>query len=198
MENVEQLRDIRSGFAQLPFAQWCKNRMSKHELSSSYNPQSNGHAEQAVKTVKGILKKTDTKQWSPPKPDPELVCTVRAAKLDKKLAQHANRGGMRRESKKKHHDRSAVELEQLEVGCQVVVQDPKTRAWSSKGTIIGERDNGRSYHIELAGGGRQMRNRRQIRPCKAGHMNKNGGTTGHTNKHYYKWSTTRQWQERSN
>ena len=83
VEDVEQLRDIRSGFAQLPFAQWCKNRMSKHELSSSYNPQSNGHAEQAVNTVKGILKKTDTKQWSPPKPDPELVRTVRAAKLDK-------------------------------------------------------------------------------------------------------------------
>ena len=89
---------------------------------------------------------------------------------------------MRRESKKKHHDRSAVELEQLEVGCQVVVQDPKTSAWSSKGTIIGKRDNGRPYHIELVGGGRQMRNRRQIRPCRVGHMNKNGVTTGHTNK----------------
>ena len=38
--------------------------------------------------------------------------------------------------------------------------------------IIGKRDNGRSYHIELAGGGRQMRNRRQIRPCRVGHMNK--------------------------
>ena len=65
------------------FEQWCKNRMSKHELSSSYNPQSNGDAEQAVNTVKGILKKTDTKQWSPTKPNPELVRTVRAAKLDK-------------------------------------------------------------------------------------------------------------------
>ena len=57
VEDVEQLRDIRSGFEQ-----WCKNMMSKHELSSSYNPQSNGHAEQAVKTVKGKLKKTGTKQ----------------------------------------------------------------------------------------------------------------------------------------
>ena len=74
------------------------------------------------------------------KDDPDLVCTVRAAKLDKKLAQHANRGGMRQESKKKHHDRSAVELEQLEVGCQVVVQDPKTNEWSSKGMIIGKRE----------------------------------------------------------
>ena len=85
---------------------------------------------------------------------------------------------MRRESKKKHHDRSAVELDQLEVGRQVVVQNPKTSAWSSKGIIIGKWDNGRSYHIELTGGGRQMRDRRQIRPCRVGHMNKNSGTTG--------------------
>ena len=89
---------------------------------------------------------------------------------------------MRRESKKKHHDRSAVELEELEVGWQVVVQDPKTSAWSRKGMIIGRQDNGRSYHIELASGGRQMRNRLQIRPCRVGHMNKDSGTTGHTNK----------------
>ena len=101
---------------------------------------------------------------------------------DEKLAQHVNRGGMRRESKKKHQDRSAIELEQLEVGCQVVVQDPKTSAWSSKGMIIGKRDNGRSYHIELAGGGRQMRNRRQIRPCTVGHMNKRCDITSHMNK----------------
>ena len=176
----------------------------KHELSSSYNPQSNGHAEQAVKTVKSLLKKTDTfdefkvalTEWrNTPRFDGlspaqwflgyrQRTATPAASRAynrvtDEKLAQHANRGGMRRKSKKKHHDRSAVELEQLKVGSQVVVQDPKTSAWSSKGVIIGKRDNGRSYHIELAGGGRQMRNRRQIRPCKVGHMNKNGGTDGH-------------------
>ena len=33
------------------FDGWCKMMAIKHELSSSYNPQSNGHAEQAVKTV---------------------------------------------------------------------------------------------------------------------------------------------------
>ena len=48
--------------------------------------------------------------------------------------------------------------------------------------IIGKRDNRRSYQIELAGGGRQMRNRCQIRPCRVGHMNKNRGTTDHMNK----------------
>ena len=140
----------------------------KHEPSCSYNPQSNGHAEQAVKTVKSLLKKTDTfdqfkvaltDRRNMPRFDGlfpaqwflgyrQRTATPVALRAynrvtDEKLAQNAKRGGIRRESKKKHHDRSAVELDQLEVGRQVVVQDPKTRAWSSKGTIIGKQDNGR-------------------------------------------------------
>ena len=31
---------------------WCKKMAIKHELSSSYNPQSNGHAEQAVNPIR--------------------------------------------------------------------------------------------------------------------------------------------------
>ena len=85
------------------FEQWCKNRMSKHELSSSYNVQSNGHAEQAVKTVKGILKKTDKKQWFCG------YCQRTAAPAapyaykrvsDDKLVLNADRGGKLRQNKK--------------------------------------------------------------------------------------------------
>ena len=99
----------------------------KHELSSSYNPQSNGHAEQAVKTVKSLLKKTDTfdqfkvalTEWrNTPRFDGlspaqwflgyrQGTATPAASRAynrvtDKKLVQHANRGGMRQKSKKKH------------------------------------------------------------------------------------------------
>ena len=101
----------------------------KYELSSSYNPQSNRHAEQAVKTVKSLLMKTDTfDQFKVALTDRRNMprfdglfpaqwylgyrqCTATPAAsraynrvTDEKLAQHANSGGMRQESKKKNHD----------------------------------------------------------------------------------------------
>ena len=39
------------------FKEWCEERHIKHELSSPYNPQSNGHTEQAVKSAKTLLDK---------------------------------------------------------------------------------------------------------------------------------------------
>ncbi len=37
---------------------FCKDHQIEHELASSYNPKSNGHAEAAVKSVKFLLEKT--------------------------------------------------------------------------------------------------------------------------------------------
>ena len=100
---------------------------------------------------------------------------------DDKLVLHAYRGGKVRQNKKRHHDRSAVELEQLEIGDQVVIQDPKTSTWSNKGLITDIRNNRRSYIIDLASGGHQTRNRRQIGPSKVGQVHESG-TIGHTKK----------------
>ena len=41
-----------------PFDEYCKSRGITHELSSPYNPRSNGHAEAAVKIAKHLLIKT--------------------------------------------------------------------------------------------------------------------------------------------
>ena len=171
----------------------------KHELSSAYNPRSNGHAEQGVKTVKGLLKKTDNFEqfkialceWrNTPRYDglspAQWFCGYRQRTAapaapdaykrisDETFIRHQNRGGKRRMVTKKHLDKSAVELEPLEIGDNVVVQDPKTSTWSGKGTVHGKRDNGRSYIIDLAEGGRQIRNRRQIRPDIATSDHANG------------------------
>ena len=68
------------------------------------------------------------------------------------------------------------------VHCEVVIQDPKTSTWSNKGLITDIRDSGRSYIINLASGGHQTRNRRQIRPSKVGQVHGSSGTIGHTRK----------------
>ena len=101
---------------------------------------------------------------------------------DDKLVLHADRGGKVRQNKKRHHDRSAVEFEQLEIGDQVVIQDPKTSTWSNKGLITDIQDSGRSYIIDLASGGRQTRNRRQICPSRVGQVHGSSGTIGHAKK----------------
>ena len=63
-----------------------------------------------------------------------------------------------------------------------MIQDPKTSTWSNKGLITDKRDSGRYYIIDLASGGRQTRNRRQIRPSVVGQVHGSSGTIGHTKK----------------
>ena len=42
-----------------PFDEWCNDLHIIHELSSPYNPQSNGHAEASVKVAKTLLDKVN-------------------------------------------------------------------------------------------------------------------------------------------
>ena len=42
------------------FKNWCDERQIIHELSSPYNPESNGHAEVAVREMKHLLAKTES------------------------------------------------------------------------------------------------------------------------------------------
>lgn len=72
----------------------------------------------------------------------------------------------------------------LEIGDKVVVQDPKTSTWLTKGIVHGKLDNGRSYIIDFAEGGRQIHNRRQIWPDigTSGHVNENVGQKNDTSK----------------
>ena len=43
-----------------PFDEWCRQNNIRHELSSAYHHESNGHAECAVREVKKLLAKTST------------------------------------------------------------------------------------------------------------------------------------------
>ena len=61
-----------------PFDEYCKSKGILHEISSPYNPQSNGHAESSVKIAKHLLLK------SPPSKFPESLASWRnTAREDK-------------------------------------------------------------------------------------------------------------------
>ena len=80
---------------------------------------------------------------------------------DEQLKSHMNRRG--REYDKVKERGSKHELEQLHPGDQIWVQDPKTKKWSTKATIINARSE-RSYLV--TDGVREFfRNRRFIRPA---------------------------------
>ena len=87
------------------------------------------HAMLACLPPSGFVGTTNTQ------PHPRTAPYAYKRVSDDKLVLHADRGGKVRQNKKRHHDRSAVELEQLEIGDQVVIQDPKTSTWSNKGLI---------------------------------------------------------------
>ena len=65
---------------------------------------------------------------------------------DEQLKSHMNRRGREYTKVKERTDGSKRELEQLHPGDQIWVQDPKTKKWSTKATIINARSE-RSYLV---------------------------------------------------
>ena len=57
-------------------------------------------------------------------------------------------------------------LAQLSIGQTVLLQNPLTKAWTSKGKITGIRPNGRSYNILMDNKKQFIRNRAFMRPIK--------------------------------
>ena len=170
------------------FEDWCKDQCINHELSSPYNHQSNGHAEVAVREMKNLLAKTGTypkfrlalREWrNTPRFDglspaqwltghrqrTEAIATPKAYQrvTDEQLKTHMDRRGQVQSQTKERVDRSKRDLEQLEPGDQVWVQDPKSLKWSTKATVLSIRKNKRSYLVK-SDDRVFIRNRRFLRP----------------------------------
>ena len=77
---------------------------------------------------------------------------------DDVLAEHE----ARRREKVASYPESKFDLPQLEVGMVVIMQEPVSKRWKWKGTIVEKRSQ-RSYLIE-SNGRRYLRNRRFLRP----------------------------------
>ncbi|KAG1655290.1 hypothetical protein GQR58_024610 [Nymphon striatum] len=168
------------------FSEICNQYFIKHELSSAYNPSSNGLAEAAVKNAKILLQKCKETGENFEQALSEFRLMPRADGFSPAnlMFNRSPRGllpSMRNSAAVDHiagrkarqktldashsYQSSRPTLPCLKVGDAVLLQDMKTGRWSRKGTIISIRNSSiaRSYEIECDGK-QYIRNRRLIRP----------------------------------
>ena len=166
-----------------PFATFCEKNGIIHEKSSPYHPQSNGHAEAAVKNAKHLLKKClktgepfsrAFSQWkATPRADGfspaamflgrqprTLTPSIAPSSIDLDKAAKARR--RTQEQEKDKHDEHAKPLKPLNIGDFVRIRHPLTGQWNLKGRISAIRDSGKSYDIKLEDGTTTARNRRYL------------------------------------
>ncbi|QQP41502.1 Uncharacterized protein FKW44_015903 [Caligus rogercresseyi] len=169
------------------FKKFCEDNNIIHELTSPYHSQSNGHAESYVKSMKHLLLKSES--WRTFK---ESLLEWRNIPRDNGLSPAQWLFGRRlrtsipatssayeritektfseaRYKKEKikdlstlHYNKKCKKLPRLNVGDDVVLQDPRSKRWESRGRISGVRGSGRSFVIRTDRGD-LVRNRRFIR-----------------------------------
>ena len=166
-----------------------------HQVSTPHFPQSNGHAEAAVKAVKRLVQKVCTRGEldsdefaqgllelrNTPRADGRspaqvlygrpLRSTVPAhhrafADVWQRAAEECDeRAAVFKSRVAAHYDASARPLQQLRLSQSVLLQDPKTGLWDRTGAIVGI-GNRRDYLVRLPSGRVYWRNRRYIRPLR--------------------------------
>ena len=174
-------------FASAEFAQFTKEWQIEHRTSSPHYPQSNGRAENAVKTCKSLLKKAKASGEDPllalldwRNTPTENIGTSPAQRLmgrrtrtllptHQSLLKTPEQNG----TKKKLENRKAKQvrlynkkckpLEPLQSGCAIRMKLPGDNRWSL-GTCVRALDN-RSFEVEVCGR-RYRRNRRHLRATK--------------------------------
>ena len=167
------------------FNSFCSAHSIQRELSSPYNPSSNGLAESGVKQMKYLTLKCSSETsfreallvWrNTPRADgysPAQLFfgfTLNFGQSPDFSPSYINRpsAALTRSaslfSAKSTFDRTSVKRPPLQVGDRVRVQDPKTNRWTIKGVILSIREDGRSYSVQCDDSSAILRNRRFIRP----------------------------------
>ena len=185
----ELMSDNGPQFASQEFKSFAKEWDFLHTTSSPHYPQSNGLAENAVKIVKNLIRKTQHSgqdihralqvyRSSPlacGKSPAELLYNRRIRSnlpmvdslLDNQQIDTRFVRGRKEEQKvkmKERFDKHARDLTKLKPGDRVIVQDMKTNTWFKRGTIRSIQSQNRSYLVEMDSGEIRRRNRRYIRP----------------------------------
>ena len=171
------------------FDKWCNSQGIKHDTSSAHYPQSNGHAEATVKSMKYLLQKHnenwDTfqdalREWRNTKRSDGLSPaewylgrrqrTHAAAHPssyerinDASFAEHESRRQTLIEKSKLQSDKHSRPLPKLTQNSKALLQNPKTKRWDRPVTITEIRPSG-SYWVTDDYGGCTLRNRRFLRP----------------------------------
>jgi transposase InsO family protein len=169
------------------FREFCAKHNIEHELSSPYNPQSNGLAEAGVKNVKRLLKKcrkagkhfpSALLEWrNTPRADGVSPAQVFFGRRQRTLLPALPRvnlpdsiqqfGEIRKKAKDiKDEQRNVLrqELPVFQIGEEVLVQHPKDKMWESSGVIGSVHQDGRSYEVLMHDSGKYFRrNRRHLR-----------------------------------
>ena len=175
-----------------PFDVYCKRKGIIHELSSPYNPQSNGHAEASVKIAKHLLLKSpgtnfpaalatwrNTDRDNKPSPNELMFCRkVRDEKpiMDSHLKARISVSdiGARQDIIHETHaiDQSEMQPQnrqrqqipdQFQRGDHVLVQDPHSKRWEIEAVVTSSSRSNRSLHLETTEGFSMWRNRRFVR-----------------------------------
>jgi hypothetical protein len=169
------------------FTEYCRSHNIKHELSSAYNPRSNGLAESAVKNVKHLLAKC---QENNEDFQPALAAWRNTPRADGYSPAQALFGRIQRQALPFHPDignahldhpafeavrtrtharqesdanRRTRDLPELLPGDRVVVQDPHSLRWTDIGVVKSAHASGSSFWVLLEDGRLIRRNRRILR-----------------------------------
>ena len=168
----------------------------RHIVTSPHYPQSNGHAEAAVKSVKhlimkvaptgnidcedfdrGLLEVRNTPNHSGRSPaqvlygHPLRTCVPAhpasfRAEWHAKAEECDRRAAQQAEAAISRYDQHARQLPALQVNQQVRVQDPVTGLWDKVGILMG-RGRSRQLYVRLPSGRLLWRNHRHVRPALA-------------------------------
>ena len=160
-----------------PFEEFCRKRNIKPDPSSPHHPQSNGHAESAVKSVKHLFMK-EGGNWESflkalrafrdtPRADgksPSMLFLGRTLRTE--LPRLPGSYGMVNVGPRQERaDTSEFELSALEPGTRVRIQEPKTKRWEHTGTVTRKHEHGRSYYVDVDDGPSDVwRNRKFLKP----------------------------------
>ena len=153
------------------FREFCEASGIVHEVTSPYNPASNGGAESGVKIVKTLMKKTKPSAYNKALSLLRNTCSSNGSTPSSLFFSRVVRTATPvldntqplTQPSSISQSRNLDRLRPLPVGTRVGLQNPLTGLWQHLGTITSTSAIGRSYNIKLADGSTLWRNRRFLR-----------------------------------